>query len=141
MNRLHLHHVALIIVPLQPCTNSPVVVEQPRVYIHKRDPSWRPYDAARAAHHAESEKLRNEAIRRMGKAANEGYGYLVETTQGPDDPTLETQDDPENAFDSQDHASAGGGSGDEDTLQEEEFAGVDEATRLLLKAFEDEDKR
>ena len=122
MNRIHLQHVPLIIVPLQPCTNPPVVVEEPKVYVHKRDASWRHYDAARAAHHAMSDKLRMEAITRTGKAANEGFGYLVGTPQGPDEPTLDTTDDPENRIDSQDHASAGGGSIDDDTQQEDEIA-------------------
>ena len=35
-----------------------------------------------------SDKLRMEAITRTGKAANEGFGYLVGTPQGPDEPRL-----------------------------------------------------
>ena len=76
--------------------------------------------------------MRMEAIMRTGKAANEGFGYLVGTCQGPDEPTLDTPDDPENKIDSQDHTSAGGGSIDDDTQQEDEIdetpQGPDEPT-------------
>ena len=49
---------------------------------------------------------------------NEGFGHLVaqhEIPQGPDEPTLDSTDDPENTIDSQNHTSVGGGSIDDDT--------------------------